>query len=206
MFARAPSLSRFVRAVAFTFALFAWCDASDARADDADEWVPPSTRRMWYAAGFGGDLGVSACRYLTGCSHFQFVNEVGYHLSAKGDGPAIGGLLIVGGARNTFRLSPQAKFWWDIPVFSRHGFFLTPGVSAGYDLVQSRIWVGDIFGIHDEWASNHALVVQGTFAGRVVLKNRALLYFQPLGINMRFGGGGVGLGATALLGGGFTFD
>jgi hypothetical protein len=180
--------------------------AEAANADDADQWIPSSSRRMWYAAGLGADVGVASCGYYHGCSHFQFINEFGYHLNGRGDGPAIGGLLILGGARNTFRFSPQAKFWWDIPVFSRYAFFLTPGVSAGYNLVQSRIWVGDIFDLREDWASNHSLVVQGTFAGRVVLKNRGLAFFQPVGLGMHLGGGGVGLSVTSVLGGGFTFD
>ncbi|MBM4360766.1 MAG: hypothetical protein FJ096_21880 [Deltaproteobacteria bacterium] len=178
----------------------------EAAADDADEWVPPSSRRMWYAAGLGSDIGVASCGYYHGCAHFQFINEVGYHFNGRGDGPAIGGLLILGGARNTFRFSPQAKFWWDIPVFPRHAFFLTPGLSAGYNLVQSRLWVGDIFDLREDWASNHSLIVQGTFAGRVVLRNRGLAYFQPVGLGLNLGGGGVGLAITSVLGGGFTFD
>lgn len=189
---------RFSPPFAAVFATLCVLDADSVRAAEADEWLQPSTRSGWYAASIGPGIGVCARRRcgFGVANQFQLVNEVGWHLDG-GDGPAIGGLLLVGAGGGAVRFSPQFKFWWDIPIVSRYAIYLTPGASIGYSVFS--------YSSGFEGANAHALALQGTLAGRVVLKNRGFAFFQPVGIETLVDGDGPNFGYSVLAGGGLTF-
>ncbi len=173
---------------------------------DAAEVLRPSTRPAWWAggAGFNGYFAGRFCGSF-GCGggngflgSFSFTNEFGYHLLKGGDGPAIGGIIILGfGAFDAVRFSPQFKFWWDIPVKKEYAIFLTPGASIGFNMLAGGGQVFPGFGS------------QITFAGRLVIKDRGLVFLQPVtldisGVNAS-GNFGVAVGYSVIAGGGVTF-
>jgi hypothetical protein len=182
---------------------------SETSRADAREVLRPSTRTAWWAGMFGPGFGVTGCG-RGGCigpasaggffgTQFQFNNEVGVHLgTGAGHGPAIGGILILGFGGAGFglatRFSPQFKFWYDIPIKKEYAIYLTPGVSAGYSGYYGA------FG-----TAVHFFATQATFAGRLVIKDRGIVFFQPVTLDIQANGLGAFISFNIIAGGGVTF-
>ncbi len=173
---------------------------------DAAETLRPSTRSAWYAAGIGPSIGVvgcggGGCSNFGAISQFQFTNEIGWHFSGDGSGPAIGGIVLLGFSSYAFataiRFSPQFKFWWDIPVVKKYAIYLTPGVSGGYGLFSGATGFGS--------SVAHFFSTQATFAGRLVIKDRGIVFFQPVTIDVAANGDGALISYNIIAGGGVTF-
>lgn len=184
-------------AVAGSVALLA--GIGEARAQDPDgALLPPSTHSAWYAASIGPSIGLDSF----GGTQFSLVNEAGWHLNGGSDGPAIGGSFHLGFGNAHVRVSPQARFWWDIPVAGRYPVYVTPSGGLGYAGFFSTYT--NPFTGQSVTNSSHAFVLQASVAGRVILENRAFLAFQPVGFEV-FIGDGTAASYNILFSGGFTF-
>jgi len=189
----APSASpRSVRPTAFALVAAGAAlalGAAEAHAQEAGDVLPPNTHSAWYLGSVGPSINLDG-----GFTQFSLVNEVGWHLSNRSDGPAIGGSFHLGFGGHVTRISPQARFWWDIPVAGRLPIYVAPTAGVGYSgFVVERI------------GTAHSFVFQVGVAGRVALKNRGFLSVQPLGFEIFAGDGGTTANYNLLFGGGFVF-
>ncbi len=180
-------------AACFTFSTASYADAAEV--------LRPSTRTAFYDAGVGPGIGIlgcggGVCGSGFGFTQFQLINEIGVHLgTGAGHGPAIGGIILLGfgGPFSPIRFSPQFKFWYDIPVTKKYAIYVTPGASAGYGMLATHGLVESFF------------ATQITCAGRLVLKDRGLVFFQPVTADIAANGSGVAFGWSIIAGGGVTF-
>jgi hypothetical protein len=100
--------------------------AGEAYAQEVGDVLPPNTHSAWYLGSIGPSINLDG-----GVTQFSLVNEAGWHLFNRSDGPAVGGSFHLGFGRGATRISPQARFWWDIPVAGRLPIYVAPTAGVG---------------------------------------------------------------------------
>lgn len=175
----------------------------------ARQIIPPSTRPMFFTVGIGpsfwalndrrvGRFGLRRGHYERAKLAFDF----GYHFSGDGEGPAIGAAVEQTFSGNFYSFNPAFKFWYDIEIADL-GIYVTPLAKAGYAL-QTCDGCGFIYRNRTEHAFNLAVGVEG----RVVFKDRWMVYLRPVHLDTYMGafyGQTFLLNYDVLLGGGVTF-
>jgi hypothetical protein len=155
---------------------------------EAQGLVDDGTRPMWAALQLGPafnlDPGFGA--------FFKLEQEFGYHFSGDNEGPALGGMLAESFGFGAFALQVGPKFWWDIKI-SDMAIYITPHAMLGY---------GGFFG---GGAEAHTFNWEFGAEGRVILGDRFLLSFRPVGIDFFAGDGGLLVNYNLMFGGGVTF-
>lgn len=189
-----PSVRRTALALVAAGAALA-LGAGEARAQEAGDVLPPNTHSAWYLGSIGPSINLDGA-----VTQFSLVNEAGWHLSNRSDGPAIGGSFHLGFGRGLTRISPQARFWWDIPVAGRLPIYVAPTAGFGYNaFVVRNVFVGG------RSLTLHSAAFQVGVVGRAVIKNRGFVSFQPLGFEIFAGDGETTTNYNLLFGGGFVF-
>ena len=107
-------------------------------------------------------------------------------------GPAIGAMLAETFGFGAFLLQVGPKFWWDIPITDA-AIYITPQAELGYA------------GAFGGGASAHFFNWEFGLEGRIILGDRGLLIFRPIGFDFFAGGGGFTVAYDLMLGGGVTF-
>jgi hypothetical protein len=106
--------------------------------------------------------------------------SLGYHLTGKGHGPAFGVDFQLGLAAGTTSVEIGPRFLWDflIPWRYSHRFFISPTATLGFAQVGDRC-VGSTCA-----ASRYGLTFQFGVDLKMVLEDRYLLYFRPIGFDV----------------------
>jgi len=166
---------------------------SDAQADD--NIIAPGTRPMWGALALGPAIG--AVNFPT--TQFKLEEEFGYHFSGDSSGPAIGANIgeSFAGAGNFVGFQPGAKFWWDIQLLDDMAIYLSPNAKVGYA------------GFYGGGGALHNFNFEVAAEGKVILADRGLVFFRPIGLDF-FVGDGNGLDSfimryDMMFGGGVIF-
>ncbi|HHH10471.1 MAG TPA: hypothetical protein ENK23_00125 [Sorangium sp.] len=159
--------------------------APDAVAGDI---LAPGTRPMWVAGAIGPTLGISN---LT-VNQFKLEQEFGYHFSGDSSGPAIGASIGESFGSGFTVLTPGAKFWWDIQIIDDMAIYVSPSAKLGY---------GGFFG---GGTSVSAFNWELAAEGKVVLGDRGMLFFRPVGVDFFADDNGLAVRYDIMLGGGVT--
>lgn len=162
--------------------------AGEARAQDLLE---PGTRPMWAALAFGPAIGVVDFPV----TQFKLEQEFGYHFSGDSSGPAIGANIgeSFAGAGNFVVFQPGAKFWWDFQILDDMAIYVSPNAKVGYA------------GFFGGGGSAHAFNWELAVEGKVLLGDRGLVFFRPLGLDMFASENGFIMRYDLMFGGGVTF-
>jgi hypothetical protein len=160
-------------------------------APSVEAQIPPvvrsGTHPMWASFSFGPAIGIRDGEFDVSAfggtyevdyptpDQLKLVQSFGYHFSGNASGPAIALDLqeSVGDDHFLFELVP--RFLWDIPVVSGLGFYLSPSFGFGY-----------VYGEPDDCddCSGHGFTLQFAFEGKLVLADRALIFFRPVCIDV----------------------
>ncbi len=136
--------------------------------------------------------GRGGCARLRGFgSQLNLHNEAGWHLSGGGTGPGIGGAVDLSFFHGYFRFTPGFRFSWDIPVVDEYAIYVTPSAQAGFSIVDA--------------GPQGFFNTQFSTAARVVINDRASVFFQPFNMDLNANGDGMFIGWNVLVGGGLTF-
>ncbi len=177
---------------------------SEARADAAD-LLPPGTRPMWFALGVGPSfygLNRGGGRFARGRGGFgthgrgKLMFDFGYHFSGDSEGPAIGATLEQTIDGSFYVFNPGFKFWYDIQI-TDYAIYITPQAKVGYAL-----------GTCSRCASAHAFNLAVGVEGKVIFKDRWLVFLRPVYLDTYLGSffrETFLLNYDILLGGGVTF-
>jgi hypothetical protein len=164
---------------------------SVARADDIPTVLRPGTHPWYGGLGLGGAIGV----HNSG-SRFKLIEFIGYHFDGNASGPALGlDIQESFGSGTTLELGP--KFLWDIPIIRNLGLYLTPSAMIGY---------GYTGGCSDGCGGRNASFfdMQFGFEGKLMLADRAFVFFRPLTLDFEINGG-FAFRWDIMFGGGVTF-
>jgi hypothetical protein len=179
-------------------------DAHEGDAHEGDESVVrPSSRGMFAGFGIGPSIGILGCND-TGCdtdasfNQLKIAEEIGFHFSGDGEGPALGVSFEEGFGDHLIRFQPGVKFWWDIQPDNDLALYIAPTVKAGYALFHL-----DLEGLGE--ANEHAFNGQVGAAVRLVLADRALVYLRPITLDMFFTEDGMAMTYDIMAGGEVTF-
>ncbi len=158
----------------------------------------PGTHPWFVTGGVGPSFGFMGCargrcnsRY--GVQQLKFAPEFGYHFSGDFEGPAIGGGFDIAFLNDAIRFEPGFKFWWDIQIIKDLGIYITPFAKVGYGLLSASGY------------NVHFFHSQAGAAGRLMLADRAVVFVQPVTIDLLANGDGVAAAYEVLAGGGVTF-
>lgn len=174
----------------------------------AREIIPESTRPMFFTVGVGPSFwGLNhrgrRGRFGLGRGHYERAKlafDFGYHFSGDGDGPAIGAAIEQTFTGNLYTFNPAFKFWYDIQI-KRLGIYIAPFAKAGYGLQTCD-------GCGFRYGTDHAFNIGLGVEGRVVFKNRWMVYLRPVQLDTYLGdfyGETFVLNYDILVGGGVTF-
>lgn len=106
------------------------------------------------------------------------VISLGYHLTGKGYGPAIGFDIQLGLASGTTGVEVGPRFLWDFLIPWKHRVYVSPTALLGFAQVGDRC-TGSTCA-----ASRYGITFQLGVDVKLVLENRYLLFFRPLGIDI----------------------
>jgi hypothetical protein len=163
--------------------------------------IPPilrsGTHPMWASLGMGGAINVKDSG-----SQFKLTQDFGYHFSGNAAGPAIAIILQEGFGNGFIVFEIGPRFVWDIPVVQNLGFYLSPSLTAGYAYAGTSADCGP-YANCGGGASAFNLGI--AFAGKLILADRGMVFFQPFGIDMGIRGEGVSVRYDLIFGGGVIF-
>ncbi len=197
------------RAVLLSTVLFSMLAlGSVARADDIPTVLRPGTH-PWYAGlDLGGAIGIHNSE-----SQFKLGEFIGYHFSGKASGPALGFEIqeAFGGGVTTLELGP--KFLWDIPIVRNLGLYLTPSAMIGYGYVSAGggggglcyDYEGFVYPCGGGGGSGSFFDMQFGFEGKLMLADRAFVFFRPLTLDFGTDGNAFVFRWDIMAGGGVTF-
>jgi hypothetical protein len=156
---------------------------------------PPSgvlrraTRPFAVTLALGGVAGFSGA-----AGGFALAQELGYHLSRSGGGPALGlaigesfGSRGQGASGTSTRVSVYqvgAKLWWDLQPAARTAFYLAPVLQLSFAYATAAV-----VGSSD---STYAFALRGGLEAKLVVDDRWLLYARPIGLDLLVGGAHLG--------------
>ena len=170
---------------------------SVARADDIPTVLRPGTHPWYGGLGLGGAIGV----HNSG-SRFKLIEFIGYHLDGNASGPALGfDIQESFGSGTTLELGP--KFLWDIPIIRNLGLYLTPSAMIGYGYEDRGGRVCDFFGCSGGGSASF-FDMQFGFEGKLMLADRAFVFFRPLTLDFGINSG-FAFRWDIMSGGGVTF-
>ncbi len=157
----------------------------------------PGTHPWFVTGGVGPSFGLQGCARGRCASHYtisqlKIAPEFGYHFSGDFEGPAIGGGFDTSFLNDSVRFEPGFKFWWDIKIIEDLGVYVTPFAKVGY-------------GLNSSSRVDHFFHTQGGASGRLMLADRAVVFVQPVTINVLANGDGVAIAYEVLAGGGVTW-
>jgi hypothetical protein len=158
-----------------------------ATAHAEDDLIAPGTRPMWAALALGPAIGIKP----SGVTQFKLEQEFGYHFQGDSSGPAVGFNIGESFGDGLTVIQPGGKFWWDIAILEDKAIYLSPSAKLGY---------GGFFGGGSFHTFNWQLAVEG----KVVLADRAVLYFRPFALDF-FAGSEFVVRYDIMFGGGVTF-
>jgi hypothetical protein len=175
-----------------------------SRVSRGDEWLRPSTKPLYFTSSIGPAIGFAACDHSGNCATGSpqtaaiWYNEVGGHLTGRGDGPLLAGYLHVGGGNTSgvgyVRFGLGAKFGWDIPLY-KDALYFQPSTSLGYGLSH----------INDGGGTYHYAQWMASGQIKLVLNDVGIVYVQPITLDVDGNDQGVTLYWNVLFGGGTTF-
>src|SRR5690606_25572672 len=144
-------------------------------------------------------------RFGLGRSHYERAKlafDFGYHFSGDGDGAAIGATIEQTFSGNFYTFNPAFKFWYDIEIADL-GIYVAPLAKAGY-----AVHTCDGCGFYYRGRTEHAFNIGVGVEGRVVFKDRWMVYLRPIQLDSYMGdfyGRTFVLNYDVLVGGGVTF-
>jgi len=180
---------------------------SVARADDIPTVLRPGTHPWYGGLDLGGAIGV----HNSG-SRFKLVEFIGYHFYGNASGPALGlDIQESFGSGTTLELGP--KFIWDIPIIRNLGLYLTPSAMIGYGYEAKGGGEGGL--CYDPFVGYYAcggggggsanfFDMQFGFEGKLMLADRAFVFFRPLTLDFGINSG-FAFRWDIMSGGGVTF-
>jgi hypothetical protein len=123
------------------------------------------TRPNWFAFGIG-----PAIALLHSPNQLLLTQTFGHHFKGDASGPAIAVDMQehVAGGLFVFQVGP--RFVYDIQIVNGLGFYLTPSVGFEYTFSNG--------------GPHHGFSVPFIFKAKLVLGNRGLIFFQPVGIDL----------------------
>ncbi len=163
----------------------------------------PSSRAAFAAFGLGPSFGLTACGdggcgSTSNVTQIKLGQEIGYHVSGRGDGFAIGASIEEAFGDNLLRLQPGVKLWWDIQPSQNLALYIAPTLKLGY--AYFSVDAGP-FGSADDHAFNAQVGVEG----RIVLEDRGMIFLRPFTLDTFTNDDGVLLTYDLMFGGAVTF-
>ena len=123
------------------------------------------TYANWFAFGIG-----PAIALLHSPDQLLLTQTFGHHFTGDASGPAIAVDLQEHVAGGMFVFQTGPRFVYDIQVIRGVGFYLCPSVGFEYTFSTG--------------GPHHGFSVPFIFKGKLVLGNRGLIFFQPVGIDL----------------------
>lgn len=163
--------------------------------------IPPilrsGSRPMWASLSLGPAIKISKST-----TQFKMTQTFGYHFTGTAKGPAIAVDLQESFGDDLIVFGIVPRFVWDIQIVDGLGLYLSP--SAGFGFAHASVdcpagW---------NCASANGFTLQFAFEGKLVLGDRGLVFFRPMGFDiMGLANGDMEVGARYELffGGGVIF-
>ncbi len=152
---------RYVTVVLFAMAM----TASQIAKAGISPTLREGTRKNWFAFSIGPSIAL-----LHAPNQLLMEQTFGHHFSKDASGPAIAIDLQEHVAGGLFVLQTGPRFVYDIRIVSGLGLYLSPSVGIEYTFSTG--------GPHNGFS------VPFLFKVKMVLANRGLLFFQPVGIDL----------------------
>ena len=175
---------------------------SVARADDIPTVLRPGTHPWYSGLDLGGAIGVH-----NSASQFKLGEFIGYHFSGNASGPALGFDIQESFGNGATTLELGSKFIWDIPIVRNLGLYLTPSAMIGYTYVdvgsQNVCFLGYCESVGGGGSANY-FDMQFGFEGKLMLADRAFVFFRPLTLDFLINSG-FAFRWDIVAGGGVTF-
>ena len=175
--------------------------ASPARAEFPELLREAEGRAFWANLSLGAAVGMYGVT-----SQFKLAQTFGWHFSGKPFGPALALDLAeaFGGGYVTIDVAP--RFVWDILIIPGLGLYLSPSAGMGFSYSTWGNCVTTVGGgqwcPEQSWTAFHYKVA---FDGKLILGNRWLVIFRPLGLDGYVHGNGSAMRYYIMFGGGAVF-
>jgi hypothetical protein len=142
--------------------------------------LKPGTHPFWGALSLGPAIGLNHSAGV----QFKLIETIGYHFMGAAEGPAIAFDLqeAFGNSYTSIELGP--KFVWDIQPLRNLGLYLSPSFMIGYAWAGASCSTDWWSGESCSGTSGSAFDMQIGFEAKLILADRALVFFRPMTIDI----------------------
>ncbi len=158
-------------------------------------------RAFWASLAMGPAIGM----YGVG-TQFKLIQTFGWHFSGGATGPALAFDISEAFAGGYFTLDMVPRFVWDIHIIEDLGLYLSPSGGLGFSYSTfgacKTTTGGGVICPYSSWVAFHATMA---FDGKLILQNRWLVFFRPLGLDFYAHGNGTAMRFSVMFGGGAIF-
>lgn len=175
--------------------------ASPARAEIPEILKPAEGRAFWAAFSLGPAVNMYGV-----ASQFKLSQTFGWHFGGEATGPAIALDLSEAFGSGFVTIDVAPRFVWDIHIIKTLGLYLSPGAGLGFSYSTWGSCVttagGGSWCPNQNWTAFHFTVA---FDGKMIIGNRWLVIFRPMGIDGYVHPNGWALRYSIMFGGGAVF-
>ena len=158
-------------------------------------------RPFWASLAMGPSVGM----YGVG-TQFKLTQTFGWHFGGGPTGPALAFDLSESFGGGFFTIDVAPRFVWDIRIIEGLGLYLSPSGGLGFSYstfgdCKTVAGGGQICG-YGNWIAFHFVAA---FDGKLILDNRWLVFFRPLGLDFYAHANGTAMRYSLMIGGGAIF-
>lgn len=171
-----------------------------AGAETIPDWMKPTSRKMFATFGFGPASALSDF-----ATQFKMELTYGYHLQGGATGPALGGVLAPSFGDGVTGFALGGRAWWDFQFWKDLGVYIAPFAQLGFASFSSDITTCVGASCRTESVGTTTLNMMLGVEGRLVISDRGMVFFRPIGLDFHFHDGGMDTRWDILIGGGVYF-